>query len=153
MLKLLMSLLSLQADCAVLIVSAGSGEFEAGISPNGQTREHALLAYTLGVKQLIVGINKMDVVNYKEERFNEVMKEISTYVKKIGYNPKAVAFVPISGFHGDNMLEESKKVRNYDTPALIHSSIIIHVWSLEMQKRPSFKSGTRTHHIYERNVK
>ena len=49
-----------QADCAVLIVAAGVGEFEAGISKNGQTREHALLAYTLGVKQLLVGINKMD---------------------------------------------------------------------------------------------
>lgn len=49
-----------QADCAVLIVAAGVGEFEAGISKNGQTREHALLAFTLGVKQLIVGVNKMD---------------------------------------------------------------------------------------------
>ena len=44
----------------MLIVAAGTGEFEAGISKNGQTREHALLAYTLGVKQLIVGVNKMD---------------------------------------------------------------------------------------------
>merc|ERR1712088_463404 len=79
-----------KADCAVLIVAAGVGEFEAGISKNGQTREHALLAYTLGVKQLIVGVNKMD----------------STYVKKIGYNPKTVAFVPISGWHGDNMIEK-----------------------------------------------
>lgn len=51
---------SKQADCAVLIVAAGTGEFEAGISKNGQTREHALLAFTLGVKQLIVGVNKMD---------------------------------------------------------------------------------------------
>nr|KAF6460554.1 hypothetical protein HJG59_011467 [Molossus molossus] len=51
-----------QADCAVLIVAAGVGEFEAGISKNGQTREHALLAYTLGVKQLIVGVNKMDSI-------------------------------------------------------------------------------------------
>ena len=51
---------SFQADCAVLIVAAGVGEFEAGISKNGQTREHALLAYTLGVKQLIIGVNKMD---------------------------------------------------------------------------------------------
>ena len=62
---------SLQADCAVLIVAAGTGEFEAGISKNGQTREHALLAYTLGVKQLIVGVNKMDSTEpkYSEVRF------------------------------------------------------------------------------------
>merc|ERR1719341_2277924 len=49
-----------QADCGVLIIASGTGEFEAGISKNGQTREHALLAYTLGVKQLIVAVNKMD---------------------------------------------------------------------------------------------
>uniref|UniRef100_A0A3Q3XEV2 Elongation factor 1-alpha n=1 Tax=Mola mola TaxID=94237 RepID=A0A3Q3XEV2_MOLML len=92
-----------QADCAVLIVSAAVGEFEAGISKNGQTREHALLAYTLGVKQMIVGINKMDSAQYDEKRFNEVTKEIGSYLKKVGYNPAAVAIVPISGFHGDNM--------------------------------------------------
>jgi len=101
-----------QADCAVLIVASGTGEFEAGIGKNGQTREHALLAYTLGVKQLIIGINKMDSTEppYSEARFNEISKEVSTYVKKIGYNPKAVAFVPISGWHGDNMLEGSDKM-------------------------------------------
>lgn len=60
---------TLQADCAVLIVAAGTGEFEAGISKNGQTREHALLAFTLGVKQLIVGVNKMDST---EPPFSEV---------------------------------------------------------------------------------
>ena len=49
-----------QADCGVLIIASGVGEFEAGISKNGQTREHALLAFTLGVKQLIIGVNKMD---------------------------------------------------------------------------------------------
>ncbi|XP_064162661.1 elongation factor 1-alpha, oocyte form-like [Anguilla rostrata] len=98
-----------QADCAVLIVAAGVGEFEAGISKNGQTREHALLAYTLGVKQLIVGINKMDNTEppYSQSRYDEITKEVSAYIKKIGYNPATVAFVPISGWHGDNMLEAS----------------------------------------------
>jgi len=98
-----------QADCAVLIVAAGTGEFEAGISKEGQTREHALLAYTLGVKQLIIGVNKMDSTSpaYSEARFSEIQKEVSSYIKKIGYNPKTVAFVPISGWHGDNMIEES----------------------------------------------
>ncbi|XP_019205888.1 elongation factor 1-alpha-like [Oreochromis niloticus] len=101
-----------QADCAVLIVAAGVGEFEAGIAKNGQTREHALLAFTLGVKQLIVGVNKMDSTEppYSQKRFEEITKEVSAYIKTIGYNPAAVAFVPISGWHGDNMLETSDKM-------------------------------------------
>jgi elongation factor 1-alpha len=104
-----------QADCAVLVVACGTGEFEAGISKNGQTREHALLAYTLGVKQLIVACNKMDTTEppFSEARFTEVCTEVSNYVKKIGYNPKAVAFVPISGFHGDNMVEASTNMAWY----------------------------------------
>jgi len=104
-----------QADCAVLIVAAGTGEFEAGISKNGQTREHALLAFTLGVKQLIVAVNKMDSTEppYSGARFEEISKEVSAYIKKIGYNPKTVAFVPISGWHGDNMLEASTNMSWY----------------------------------------
>merc|ERR1711970_211631 len=98
-----------QADCGVLIIASGVGEFEAGISKNGQTREHALLAYTLGVKQLIVGVNKMDSTEppYSKDRFEEIQKEVSGFIKKVGYNPAAVAFVPISGWNGDNMLEKS----------------------------------------------
>lgn len=104
-----------QADCAVLIVASGVGEFEAGISKNGQTREHALLAYTLGVKQMIIGVNKMDTTEppYSEARFKEIVSEVSAYIKKVGYDPKTVAFVPISGWHGDNMLEASDKMSWY----------------------------------------
>lgn len=97
-----------QADCAVLIIAAGTGEFEAGISKDGQTREHALLAYTLGVRQIIVAINKMDTTKWSEDRYNEIIKETSNFIKKVGYNPKSVPFVPISGFNGDNMIEPSK---------------------------------------------
>ncbi|KAI4665867.1 translation elongation factor EF-1 alpha [Alternaria triticimaculans] len=96
-----------KADCAILIIAAGTGEFEAGISKDGQTREHALLAYTLGVKQLIVAINKMDTTKWSEERYQEIIKETSNFIKKVGYNPKHVPFVPISGFNGDNMIEAS----------------------------------------------
>ncbi|ELK32411.1 Putative elongation factor 1-alpha-like 3 [Myotis davidii] len=98
-----------QAACAVLMAAAGVGGFEAGISKNGQTREHALLAYTLGVKQLIVGVNKMDSTEppSSQKRYEEIVKEVSTYIKKTGYNPDTVAFVPISGWNGDNMLEPS----------------------------------------------
>ena len=77
-----------QADCGVLIIAAGVGEFEAGISKNGQTREHALLAYTLGVKQLIVGVNKMDSTEppYSGARFEEIIKEVQGFIKKVIYN-------------------------------------------------------------------
>jgi len=73
-----------QADCAILVVASGQGEFEAGISKTGQTREHALLAFTLGVKQLIVIVNKMDdkSVNWSEARFNEIKNEVSNFIKK-----------------------------------------------------------------------
>ncbi|KAJ2778697.1 translation elongation factor EF-1 alpha [Coemansia javaensis] len=102
-----------QADCAILIIAGGVGEFEAGISKDGQTREHALLAYTLGVKQLIVAVNKMDSVEYSEARFNEISKEVANFIKKVGFNPAAVPMVPISGWHGDNMLEPTDKMSWY----------------------------------------
>ena len=75
-----------QADVAILIIAAGQGEFEAGISKEGQTREHALLAFTMGVKQMVVCINKMDdkSVNWDQKRYEEIKKEVSDYLKKIG---------------------------------------------------------------------
>merc|ERR1712019_323241 len=90
-------------------IASPPGEFEAGISKDGQTREHALLAFTLGVKQMIVCCNKMDEksVNYGEERYNEIQKEVKTYLKKVGYNPDKIPFIPISGWVGDNMLDKS----------------------------------------------
>jgi len=125
-----------QADCAVLVVASGTGEFEAGIAKNGQTREHALLAYTLGVKQMIVVVNKMDdkSVNWSETRFNEIKTEVSGFIKKIGYNPDKVNFVPISGWCGDNMLERSTNLTWYKGPTLLEA-----LDSIEPPKRPSDK--------------
>jgi len=112
-----------QADCAVLVIASGTGEFEAGIAKNGQTREHALLAYTLGVKQMIVLVNKMDdkSVNWSEARFNEIKNETSNFLKKIGYDPTKIPFVPISGWLGDNMLEKSTNLTWYKGPTLIEA--------------------------------
>ena len=61
-----------------------------------------------GVKQLIVGVNKMNYIEppYSQKKYKEI-KEVSTYIKKIGYNRDTVAFVPISGWTGDNVLEPS----------------------------------------------
>ena len=106
---------------AILVIASGEGEFEAGISKNGQTREHALLAFTLGVKQMIVVCNKMDNVNWAENRYNEIQREVSGYLKKVGYNPKNIPFVPISGFHGDNMVDRTDKMPWYKGPTLLEA--------------------------------
>ena len=108
-----------QADVAILIIASGQGEFESGISKEGQTREHALLAYTMGVKQMIVCMNKMDTVKYSEERYTEIKKEVSDFLKKIGYNPEKILFIPISGFNGDNMIDRSTNMDWYKGPILI----------------------------------
>lgn len=114
-----------QADVAILIVAAGAGEFEAGISKEGQTREHALLAHTLGVKQLIIGVNKMDIAEYSEKRYKEIKEEVSAFLKKTGFkldNPKnPIHFIPISGFQGVNMIERSDTMPWYKGPYLLEA--------------------------------
>jgi len=127
-----------QADVAVLIVASAEGEFEAGISKNGQTREHAMLSNTLGVKQIIVGVNKMDekTVNYSEKRYNEIKKEITGILKKSGWKKtEEIDVVPISGFHGDNMLEASKNTPWYKGPTLLGA-----LDACEPPKRPTDKA-------------
>ena len=125
-----------QADCALLMIASPMGEFEAGVSKDGQTREHALLAFTLGVKQMIVCINKMDekTVNYSEERYLEIKREVSDFLKKVGYNPENILFVPISGWVGDNMIEKSANLSWYKGPTLIEA-----LDSIVPPKRPTEK--------------
>jgi elongation factor 1-alpha len=112
-----------QADCAILMIASPQGEFEAGISKDGQTREHCLLAYTLGVKQLIVCCNKMDeqTVAYSENRYNEIKREVGDFIKKVGYKVDEVPFIPISGWTGDNLLEKSIHTAWYKGPTLIQA--------------------------------
>jgi len=112
-----------QADLAVLMISSQAGEFEAGISKEGQTKEHALLAFTLGVKQMIVGINKMDhpTCNWSESRYNDIKTEASLFLKKTGYNPEKIAFVPFSGWTGDNLIEKTDKMPWYKGPTLLEA--------------------------------
>lgn len=92
-----------QADLAVLVISARKGEFETGFERGGQTREHAMLAKTAGVKFLIVLINKMDdpTVEWDEERYNECKNKLLPYLKRCGFNPKSeIYFMPCSGLTG-----------------------------------------------------
>jgi len=110
-----------QADGAVLFVSAKRGEFEAGIGAGGQTREHGFLAFTLGVRQLVVAVNKMDdaSVNWSQERYNEVKNEVSRMLKMVGYKVEKIPFVPTSGWTGDNLVKSSDKMPWYKGPTLI----------------------------------
>jgi len=110
-----------QADVAILVIAAGVGEFEAGYAKTGQTREHALLAYTLGVKQMICLVNKMDdkSVKYAKGRFEEIRSEMKKFLKTVGYKPKKIPFIPISGWVGDNMLEPSPNMKWYKGPFVL----------------------------------
>lgn len=129
-----------QADSALLVVD--STNFEAGIGENGQTREHALLAFTLGVKQMIVGVNKMDDKNvaYGEKRFKEIKDEVQGRLKKIGYKPtnkkgdELIPFIPMSGFNGDNIIEKSDKMKWYKGKTLMEA-----LDSIVPPKRPTDK--------------
>jgi elongation factor 1-alpha len=125
-----------QADAAVLMIAAGEGEFESGFSKDGQTREHALLAQTMGVRQMIVCINKMDdkSVNYSQKRYQEIKDELINYLKKVGYNPAKIEFIPISGWVGDNMIEQSDNMTWYKGPFLLQA-----LDALVTPKRPTDK--------------
>jgi len=112
-----------QADVALLMVPSNKGGFETSIAKGnhkkgevqGQTRQHARLCHLLGIDQVIVGINKMDSdsVNWSEERYNEIKGEVDKMLTKIGYKTKKIPFIPMSGFHGDNLNEKSKNLAWY----------------------------------------
>jgi len=110
-----------QADAAILVVSARKGEFEAGMSPEGQTREHAILAKTMGIDQLIVAVNKMDATEppYSKERYQQVKETLGKFLKGLGYNPDKVPFVPVSAWTGENLIERSPNMPWYDGPVLV----------------------------------
>jgi len=103
-----------QADAAVLVVA-----IDDGIMP--QTKEHAFLARTLGINQLIIAINKMDLVDYDEAKFNELKDEIGALIKTVAYKPKDINFIPISAFQGDNITVKSDKTPWYKGPSLVES--------------------------------
>lgn len=122
-----------QADAAVLMISAATGEFEAGISKQGSTNEHALLAFILGVKQIVIAINKMDSasVNFSQARYDEIVTELTAKLTKIGFSKTAMTFVPISGWTGDNLIEPSAKMGWWTGPTLLQA-----LDSLTVPKRP-----------------
>ncbi|MEM3227676.1 MAG: GTP-binding protein, partial [Candidatus Micrarchaeaceae archaeon] len=102
------------ASTALLLVSAKPGE---GIK--GQTKRHLFIARMLGISNIIVAINKMDSVSFSENRFEEIKSNISEFMNKIGFDNKKMAFVPISAYKGDNLIENSKRMEWYKGKPLI----------------------------------
>ena len=101
-----------QADAAVLVVAANDG-----IMP--QTKEHIFLSRTLGINQLIIAINKMDVVDYSEDKFNELKEELRALISTVGFKPSDVPFIPVSAFEGDNISEKSSNTPWYKGNTLV----------------------------------
>ncbi|MEM4076588.1 MAG: GTP-binding protein, partial [Metallosphaera sp.] len=109
-----------QADAAILAVSARKGEFESGMSIEGQTREHIILAKTMGLNQVIVAITKMDVAEppYDQKRFNEVKDTIEKFMKSFGFDMSKVKFIPVVSITGENVTKRSENMKWYTGPTL-----------------------------------
>jgi elongation factor 1-alpha len=118
-----------QADAAVLVVSAKEGEAETALAEGGQAREHAFLLKTLGVNQLIVLINKMDITQppYSKERFEQVKKQVLDLLKLVGYKVDTISVIPVSGWNGDNLTEKSDKMPWYNGPTLLEALDMLQV--------------------------
>lgn len=99
-----------QADAAVLVVSAKEGIQD-------QTRQHAFLIKTLGIKQLVVAINKMDLVNYEKNAYEKTCNELKSILQGLGY--KNVPMIPVSAMKGDNVYKKSEKMTWYKGLTLI----------------------------------
>jgi elongation factor 1-alpha len=103
-----------QADAAVIVVSSIEG-------PQAQTKEHIFLARTLGVKQIIIDINKMDATKYDQAKYEEAKKGVTELLKTVGYNVDQIPFVPASGFKGDNVSKPSENMPWYKGPTIVQA--------------------------------
>jgi len=110
-----------QADAAILVISTKTGEFEVAVGPGGQAREHAFLARTLGVSQLVVAMNKVDdaTVKYSKERIDACQKEIEGLLKVVGFDTSKINFIPVSGWLGDNLVKLSENTPWYKGPTVV----------------------------------
>ncbi|KAF8036678.1 hypothetical protein BT93_C2408 [Corymbia citriodora subsp. variegata] len=101
-----------QADAALLVIDASIGSFEAGMDGSkGQTKEHAQLIRSFGVDQLIVAVNKMDVVEYSNDRFNLIKRQLGTFLRSSGFRDSSVLWIPLSAMENQNLVTAPSDVR------------------------------------------
>ena len=101
-----------QADCAFLVIAGPSG-----VQP--QTTEHLWLLRTMGVKNISIAINKMDAMDYNQEKFNKVKDDVSKLLKQVGIDPDKTTFLAVSGLKGDNIAKKSDKMSWYKGPTIL----------------------------------
>ena len=101
-----------QADAAVLVVAAKEGV-------KAQTKEHAFLAQVMGIKNLVIAINKMDEINYDEGKYKEVKSEVEKLLGGIGFKSDNVVYLPVSAWEGDNIVKKSEKAAWYKNKSLM----------------------------------
>lgn len=138
-----------QADFAVLVIDASTGNFESGLK--GQTKEHALLVRSIGVQRIVVAVNKMDVAEWSQERFNEISQQMAAFLTSAGFQSKNVTFIPCSGLEGQNILTKvtDPKASWYTGPTLVeeldNSEPLTHGLNKELRMTVSdiFKFGVQ----------
>ncbi|KAL8951143.1 MAG: hypothetical protein Q9222_002867 [Ikaeria aurantiellina] len=108
-----------QADFAVLVIDASTGNFESGLK--GQTKEHALLVRSMGVQRVVIAVNKLDTIQWSKERFDEIQQQVNAFLTTAGFQSKNIAFVPCSGLTGDNITKRAEDPRGkwYTGPVLV----------------------------------
>nr|CAB3503997.1 unnamed protein product [Digitaria exilis] len=102
-----------QADAAILVVDASIGSFEAGMGVNGigQTKEHSQLIRSFGVENLIVAVNKMDMVEYSKDRFNFVKSQLGIFLRSCGFKGSSITWVPLSAMANENLVTAASDSR------------------------------------------
>jgi len=113
-----------QADSALLVVDASTGEFEAGFDRGGQTREHLLLVRSLGVGQVIIAVNKLDQVAWSQVRYDEICEAMKPFLIQSGFQASKTKFVPVGAMQAVNLLgrkgEDAKELNEwYNGPTLV----------------------------------
>ena len=96
-----------QADCALLVVDASTGEFEAGFDRGGQTREHLVLVRSLGVSQVIVAVNKLDMVGWDQSRYAEIVDALKPFLLQTGFQNSKMKFAPVAAMTGVNLIKRN----------------------------------------------
>jgi len=114
-----------QADAAVIVVAANDGVM-------AQTKEHLFLSKTLGVGQLIVAVNKMDMKDYDQGVFDKIKTDMSNLMKTVGFKPEETPFVPIASLPGDNVVNKSDKLQWYTGETLVKT-----MDSLKVPEKPT----------------